>query len=56
LAQFNARTEPRPVVASVDDPGRVEPLLILFCCHLTKQVVEVAKLAPMTGMGAAIGG
>jgi len=56
LAQFNARTEPRPVVASVDDLGRVEPLLILFCCHLTKQVVEVAKLAPMTGMGDAIGG
>jgi len=55
LAHFVARTEPRPVVASVDDLSRVEPLVLLFGCHLAKQLVEVGKFAPMTGGGAASG-
>ncbi len=51
LAQFTAGTEPKPVVVSVDDLTRVDPLVLLFSCHLAKQLVEVSKLAPLSGAG-----
>ena len=45
LAQLTAGSGSRPVSASVEDLTRLEPLLLLFCCHIVKQAVDIAKLA-----------
>src|ERR1017187_906445 len=56
LARFAAGSGSRPVSASVEDLSRLEPLLLLFCCHIVKQAVDTAKVAAVAGTEAAIGG
>ena len=56
LARFAAGSGPHPVAVSVEDLGRVEPLLLLFCCHIVKQAGDTAKVAAVTGTEAGIGG
>jgi hypothetical protein len=56
LARFAAGSDTQPVAASVEDLGRLEPLLLLFCCHIVKQAVDTAKVAAVVGTEAAIGG
>jgi hypothetical protein len=45
LARFVAGSGSRPVSASVEDSILVDPLLVLFCCHIVKQAVDTAKVA-----------
>ncbi len=56
LAQFDVGSTARPVSASVKDLRRVEPLLLLFCCHIVKQAVDTANVGVVAGAEAAIGG
>ena len=56
LARFAAGSGSRPVSASVADLSRLEPLLLLFCCHIVKQAVDTAKVATVAGTEVAIGG
>jgi hypothetical protein len=41
LAQFVAGSGSRPVSASVEESILTEPLIVLFCCHIVKQGVDV---------------
>jgi hypothetical protein len=56
LARFAAGSGARPVSVSLEDLSRLEPLLLLFCCHIVKQAVDTAKVAAVAGADAAIGG
>ena len=56
LARFAAGSGSRPVSASVEDSGQLEPLLLLFCCHIVKQAVDTGKVGAIAGTEAAIGG
>jgi hypothetical protein len=56
LARFAADSGQRPVSASVEDLSRLEPLLLLFCCHIVKQAVDTAKVGAIAGAEPAIGG
>ncbi len=56
LARFAAGSGSRPVSASAEDSSQLEPLLLLFCCHIVKQAVDTAKVSTVAGTEAAIGG
>jgi hypothetical protein len=43
LARFAAGSESRPVSVSVEDLSQLEPLLLLLCCHIVKQAVDIAR-------------
>ena len=56
LARFAAGSGSIPVSASVEDLRHLEPLLLLFCCHIAKQAVDSAQVAAVAGTEAALGG
>jgi hypothetical protein len=43
LAHFVAGSVAQPVSVSIEQTGRLEPLVVLFCCHIVKQVIETAR-------------
>jgi hypothetical protein len=55
LARFAAGSASRPVTASIGEVDRVEPLLLLFCCHLAKQAVDTARVGAAAAVGVAAG-
>lgn len=55
LARFAAGSGSRPVSASLEDASQLEPLLLLFCCHIVKQAVDTAKVGAGAAIEAAIG-
>jgi hypothetical protein len=56
LPRFAAGSGSRPVSASVENSSQLEPLLLLFCCHVVKQAADTAKVGAVAGTEAAIGG
>jgi hypothetical protein len=44
LAELDAGSAAQPVRAQLADLARVEPLVLLLCCHIVKQAVDIAAL------------
>jgi hypothetical protein len=55
LAHFDAGSQAQPVRVQIEDPTALEPLVLLFCCHLVKQMADTAKVGAAAAAGVAIG-
>jgi hypothetical protein len=55
LAHFDAGPQAQPVRVQVEDLTALEPLALLFCCHLVKQMADTAKVGAVAAAGVAVG-
>jgi hypothetical protein len=53
LAEFDAGSVQQPVRAHLADLSRVDPLVLLFCCHIVKQAVDTASIGAKVAVGTA---
>jgi hypothetical protein len=49
LAKFDAGTDARPVSVALFGLDHLEPLPLLFCCHIVKRVVDMTMQAGSPG-------
>jgi hypothetical protein len=55
LAHFDAGSQAQPVRVQIEDVAALEPLALLFCCHLVKQMADTAKVGAVAAVGVAAG-
>jgi hypothetical protein len=55
LAHFDAGPQAQPVRVHIEDLTVLEPLALLFCCHLVKQMADTAKVGTVAAAGVAVG-
>jgi hypothetical protein len=55
LAHFDAGPQAQPVRVEVEHLAALEPLTLLFCCHLVKQMADTAKVGVVAAAGVAGG-
>jgi hypothetical protein len=55
LAHFDAGPQAQPVRVHIEDLTALEPLELLFCCHLVKQMADTAKVGTVAAGAVAVG-